>query len=176
MSLRRGPIPSAMFHLPRRPATFSPSLLRHQPPRVRHQSRSPWPGNGYRQQGQYNRFSRAQTIKLLWQNSPGFRYGVGAAGTGAVGFVGYNLETVPVSGRKRFNWVTPEYEEQMGMEQYEQVMREFGSQILPEWHPRTKYVQRVLDRLIPSSGLEGQKWEVNVIDDLKQMNAFVIPG
>lgn len=93
-----------------------------------------------------------------------------------VGFVGYNLETVPVSGRKRFNWVTPEYEEQMGMEQYKQVMREFGSQILPEWHPRTKYIQRVLDRLIPSSGLEGQKWEVNVIDDPKQMNAFVIPG
>lgn len=93
-----------------------------------------------------------------------------------VGFVGYNIETVPVSGRKRFNWVKSEYEEQMGMEQYKQVKQEFRGRILPEWHPQTRLVQRVLDRLIPSSGLEGQKWEVNVIDDKEQMNAFVIPG
>jgi len=176
MSLRRVPIPSTTFHLLRRPTSFFPSALRHRASPVRHQSRSPWPGKGYRQQGQYNRFSRVQTIKYLWQHSTGFRYGVGAAGTGVVGFVGYNIETVPVSGRKRFNWVNPEYEEQMGMEQYKQVMQEFRSRILPEWHPQTQLVQRVLHRLIPSSGLEGQKWEVNVIDDKEQMNAFVIPG
>ena len=176
MSLRTVPLPSAMFHLPKRPTSFSPRLLRHQSSPVRYQSRSPWPGSGYRQQNQYNRFSRAQTIKYLWQNSPGFRYGVGAAGTGVVGFVGYNIESVPVSNRKRFNWVNPEYEEQMGMEQYKQVMQEFRDQILPQWHPNTRLVQSVLDRLIPASGLKGQKWEVNVIDDKEQMNAFVIPG
>ncbi|MCJ1392630.1 hypothetical protein MMC18_005500 [Xylographa bjoerkii] len=37
-------------------------------------------------------------------------------------------------------------------------------------------VHRVLNRLIPASGLEGQEWEVHVIDDKEQMNAFVIPG
>lgn len=37
-------------------------------------------------------------------------------------------------------------------------------------------VQRVLDRLIPQSGLVDQEWEVHVIDDMSQMNAFVIPG
>ena len=101
---------------------------------------------------------------------------MGAAGTGAVGFVGYNLETVPVSGRRRFNWVNPEYEAQMGLQQYQQVVRQYQGQILPPSHPATRLVQKVLERLIPSTSLNGQNWEVNVIDDNQQMNAFVIPG
>lgn len=48
--------------------------------------------------------------------------------------------------------------------------------MLPAWHPQVKMVQRVLDRLVPQSGLSGQDWEVHVIDDLSQLNAFVIPG
>ena len=142
---------------------------------IRYQSRFPNPG-GYRRQTQYNRFSRAQSIKYLWQTSRGFRYGVGTAGTGAVGFVAVNMETVPVSGRRRFNWVSPAREEKLGLTQFEQVRQEFQGRILPAWHPNTKMVQRVLDRLIPNSGLEGQAWEIYVIDDPKQMNAFVIPG
>jgi predicted Zn-dependent protease len=93
-----------------------------------------------------------------------------------VGFVALNIETVPVTGRKRFNWVGPEYEQQLGQAQYKQILQEFGRQILPEYDPRTRLVQKVLDRLIPHSGLEGEKWEVHVIDDQNQMNAFVIPG
>ncbi len=37
-------------------------------------------------------------------------------------------------------------------------------------------VNRVLGRLIQAAGLEGQKWEVRVIDDPEEMNAFVLPG
>lgn len=36
-------------------------------------------------------------------------------------------------------------------------------------------VQRVMDRLIPASGLEGKEWEVHVIES-DEKNAFVIPG
>lgn len=36
-------------------------------------------------------------------------------------------------------------------------------------------VRRILDRLIPASGLTDQKWEVYVIDS-DEVNAFVIPG
>ena len=36
-------------------------------------------------------------------------------------------------------------------------------------------VQRVLNRLIPHSGLQGEEWEIHVIDD-PEKNAFVIPG
>ena len=87
-----------------------------------------------------------------------------------------NMETVPVSGRRRFNWVSPEKEEQLGLQQFQQVLRQFRGRILPAWHPNTRMVQRVLDRLIPTSGLANQAWEVYVIDDPREMNAFVIPG
>ena len=33
-----------------------------------------------------------------------------------------------------------------------------------------------MQRLIPAAGLEGQKWEVRVINDPRQSNAFVLPG
>ncbi len=59
---------------------------------------------------------------------------------------------------------------------YQQVLQEFGNRVLPAYHPQTKMVQRVLERLIPASGMAGQDWEVHVIDDPSQMNAFVIPG
>ena len=157
----------------RRPFNFSRPPLQARFPQTRHQSQFPFPG---RERAQYKRFNRAQSMKYLWQSSPAFRYGTGAAGAGAVGFIGYNIEKVPVSGRRRFNWVSPANEEEMGKQQYAQVLREFQGQILPRWHPYTMMVQRVLDRLIPASGLEGQDWEIHVIDDKEQMNAFVIPG
>lgn len=37
-------------------------------------------------------------------------------------------------------------------------------------------VNKVLARLIPAAGLEGQNWEVQVIDDAEEKNAFVLPG
>ena len=170
MALRS--LSSGISCFPRRPASFSLPPQQCRRFQIRNQSRYPYP----RGRPQYNRFSRAQNIKILWQNSPVFRYGVGATGAGMVGFVGYNIETVPVSGRRRFNWVNPEYEEQMALEQYQQVIRQYQTQILPPSHPATRLVQKVLERLIPSTGLDGQNWEVNVIDDNQQMNAFVIPG
>jgi predicted Zn-dependent protease len=54
-----------------------------------------------------------------------------------------------------------------------------GVRILPEWDPRTVRVRRVMERLIPFSGLveeEGEKWEVYVVDDPRMVNAFVLPG
>ena len=56
------------------------------------------------------------------------------------------------------------------------VMRQFGKQILPPQHPDSRMVQRVLDRLIPASGLSHEGWEVKVIGDKSQKNAFVLPG
>lgn len=176
MAFRPRPSSSGLSNLRRRPATVF--LRPSQPPplQARFESRYPYPGGRPQPKSQYNRFSRPQSIKYLWQTSQAFRYGVGAAGTGAVGFIGYNMENVPVSGRRRFNWVSPEYEEQMGQRTYQQIMQEYRGRILPEYHPATRMVQRVLERLIPASGVAGQDWEVNVIDDNSQMNAFVIPG
>ncbi|KAF2100365.1 spap14e8.04 protein, partial [Rhizodiscina lignyota] len=58
---------------------------------------------------------------------------------------------------------------------YNEVMEQNRGKLLSEWDPRTKMVHRVLERLIPSSGLTDQRWEVHVIND-PEPNAFVIPG
>lgn len=64
----------------------------------------------------------------------------------------------------------------MAKAHYTAVMQEYGRQILPPSHPDSRMVNKVLQRLIPAAGLEGQKWEVKVIDDPDQANAFVLPG
>lgn len=63
----------------------------------------------------------------------------------------------------------------MGEQMYQETMREFKGKIMSQYSKEHRQVQRVLDRLVPHSGLEGERWEVHVInDDMK--NAFVIPG
>ena len=63
----------------------------------------------------------------------------------------------------------------MGQQMYQQTMQEYGNRILPPYSKEHRMVQRVLDRLIPHSGLGDEAWEVHVIDD-PMANAFVIPG
>ncbi|KAI9879935.1 MAG: hypothetical protein M1830_006417 [Pleopsidium flavum] len=160
--------PTSSFFRPN--PSFQVARQIHQSPRARSRI-----GYGDRRP-QYNRFSRAQQLYGLWKTSPTFRLGVGAAGAGAGTFYVYNLEDVPVSGRRRFNCIPPSVEQGTAQQMYQQMLQEFGHRVLPAWHPQTKMVQKVLDRLIPQSGLVDQEWEVHVIDDKSQMNAFVIPG
>lgn len=87
----------------------------------------------------------------------------------------YNLEEVPISHRRRFNIVSPGKEAEAGQMMFQQTMQQYGNAILPAYHPKSRMVQRVLNRLIPHSGLEGEDWEVHVIED-PMKNAFVIPG
>ena len=125
---------------------------------------------------QYNRFDRAQQFRDRWNRDPRFRYLVSAGGIGAVGFYTYNLDRVPVSGRLRFNCVPTSFEQSTSMASYQGIMQEYRGRILPSWHPHSQMVRKVLKRLIPHSGLEGQDWAVHVIDDDENKNAFVIPG
>ncbi len=125
---------------------------------------------------QYNRFENAQNFYGLWRASPGFRYGVGALTVGFGGLFYYNIEQVPISGRRRFNCISPAYEEAMAKSHYQGIMQAYGRDILPPDHPDSRMVNKVLKRLIPAAGLESQGWEVKVIDDPEQMNAFVLPG
>lgn len=129
-----------------------------------------------RQTPRYNRFNRAQKLYSLWYTSPGFRYGVGAA-AGAGGIFYYvNLEQVPISGRRRFNVISPEYEIAMAKGQDTQVLQQYRGRVLPPSHPSSQMVNRVLERLISAAGLSLEGWEVRVIDDPEQKNAFVMPG
>ena len=137
---------------------------------------SGWGPGHPRRSPQYNRFSNAQQIYTLWHSSPAFRYGTGAVAAFAGVFVYVNLERVPISGRLRFNCFTSGFEEQIGNMTVQSILQEYRGRILPPTHPDSQMVNRVLRRLIPASGLEHLNWEVRVIDDRHQQNAFVAPG
>lgn len=51
-----------------------------------------------------------------------------------------------------------------------------GGRFLSDWDPRVAMVKRVMQRLIPVSGMEDADWEIRVIDDPHTANAFVLPG
>ena len=97
-------------------------------------------------------------------------------GSGGTFYV-YNLEQAPITHRRRFNCIGPSTEAQFGTQGYEETLKEFRGKILPENHPYTEAVARVVERLLPAThGLSGNDWRVHVIDDPKQKNAFVLPG
>jgi predicted Zn-dependent protease len=130
---------------------------------------------GYRRPLNYQRFQATSGAFRKWSQHPKFYYHIAGIGGTVGGVYVYNLEEVPVSHRRRFNIVGPAKEAEAGKMMYEQTMQQFGNQILPDSHPKSRMVQRVLNRLIPHSGLEGEEWEVHVIND-PMKNAFVIPG
>lgn len=125
---------------------------------------------------QYQRFNRAQQVYGLWNQSPAFRAAIGITVVGGGAFYYVNLETVPISGRRRFNCISPETEQSMSDQQVGQVLKQYQGHILPPNHPAAVLCQRVLDRLIQAAGLEGNQWDLRVIDDPKMVNAFVVPG
>lgn len=73
---------------------------------------------------------------------------------GGVFFYVSNLETVPVSGRRRFNCYSEGRVEEEGTMMYKMIMQQDKDSILPAWDPRTRMVERVMTKLIPASGLE----------------------
>src|ERR1700712_4235734 len=103
-----------------------PSLI------VRSQLRTPPRSRSYAQY-KYNRFDgggRKSGSNILgslftrWAARPTFYYEVvGIGGVGGLVYV-YNLETVPISGRRRFNIYSAEKERQMGEETYNDLLQE----------------------------------------------------
>lgn len=98
-------------------------------------------------------------------------------GAGVVsGFYFHNVETVEMTGRRRFNMISAENELALGRQAYRSALRSNYDQILPPDHPLTVMVDRVLRRLIPYAPIDGADWKVHVIRDDDMKNAFVIPG
>jgi metalloendopeptidase OMA1, mitochondrial len=81
-----------------------------------------------------------------------------------------------VTHRRRFNCMPADWDKQIGTEMQQQILKEYEGKVLPASDPRVLLVAKVLNRLIPASGMGDQEWEVHVIDEPKLINAFVIPG
>ena len=123
-----------------------------------------------------NNIRATGTLFRRWSQRPTFYYEAGGL-AGVVGiFYISNVETVPVSGRRRFNVISDANEKWLGQMTLDQLLQEYQGQILPESSREHRMAVRVMERLIPHCGLEGQEWEVRVIDDRGQKNAFVLPG
>ncbi|KAK2590758.1 metalloendopeptidase [Conoideocrella luteorostrata] len=98
---------------------------------------------------------------------------------GAIAFYFFNSQTVPVTGRRRFNFLSDKLVERAYSRAAEGVIESVedqGGHFLSDWDPRTIIVKRVMKRLIPVSGLPDLNWEIRVIADNKTANAFVLPG
>ncbi|KAK3373402.1 peptidase family M48-domain-containing protein, partial [Lasiosphaeria ovina] len=98
----------------------------------------------------------------------------------ALAFYFANLETVPVSGRTRFNAYSAKTVRETADLQYRAMLADLqrqGARFLPDHDPRTRRVKRVMRKLIPFSGMgDDEHWEIFVIEDPKTANAFVLPG
>ena len=155
---------------------FTPHPIRHttriQPQPSRFFSTTPL-RNAYGRS--YSRFERTSNIFARWSSRPTFYYEVGGLSAALGGFYVYNLEVVPVSGRRRFNIFGPDYERQMAQGEVEQILRQFKGELLSDWDPRVRQVKRVINRLIPVCGLKDLDWEVYVVDS-PMVNAMVVPG
>jgi hypothetical protein len=156
-------------------STVPSQLQRHVPIRTYKQQRF-----GGRQQ--YQRFDSAASgisgFFFRWVASPNFYRDVGLITAGAGGVYVYNLEEVPMSGRRRFNIISPAMEESMSKATVDQVKQEYAGHFLPDDDSRVQMIRGVLLRLVPfaeGEGLKGINWEVHVIDSPEE-NAFVVPG
>ncbi|KTW28390.1 hypothetical protein T552_01652 [Pneumocystis carinii B80] len=126
---------------------------------------------GSRRYIHYERFKRSG----FGVENRGFWYISGAVLLGAGAYYFSHIEYVPVSNRRRFNDVSPEFEKKMSQQTYRQIMSQYRGRILPPNHPMTRRVQQVMIRLIRASKLKDIDWEIHVIDD-PQRNAFILPG
>ncbi|KAL2687273.1 hypothetical protein Neosp_004827 [[Neocosmospora] mangrovei] len=164
------------------PRTAAPCLLRHRlfskcPPRLsqRH-DKDPYERLREARPLVPNPVARKFTQAGSSRNS---RLMVIATVLAAVGFYLFNSQTVPITGRRRFNFlsdtVVARVYSKAARETIEQV-RAQGGHFLSDWDPRTRLVKRVMSRLIPVSGMTDLNWEIFVIADSRTANAFVLPG
>lgn len=95
------------------------------------------------------------------------------------------LDTVPLTGRRRWIATAPATEVELGNEQYKQLLSQFRSQILPPTHPASKTVARVGSRIANASLVFAQQHNLTTYNPAPytytvirhdMANAFVLPG
>lgn len=132
-----------------------------------------------RTESEYEEAHRAEQIYARYGRLVYFYiYRRGIAWTlGGVGLVYVtHLERVEASGRWRFMLVPRWLELRMGEQAYAQALAEMRPNLLPESHPKTVLVRKIMDRLIAVTDLRQLDWRVHVVSGPFPPNAFVMPG
>jgi len=81
--------------------------------------------------------------------------------------------STPVTGREQLILVPESQEIQMGLTAYQQILSESKLSNDPE---KVEMVRRVGERIAAAANKPDYKWEFNLIEDDKQVNAFALPG
>jgi predicted Zn-dependent protease len=82
-------------------------------------------------------------------------------------------ETVPYTGRSQLQLISPEQENQMGVQAFQQIL---GKAKVSNDGAASDMVTRVGKRIAAVSGHPEYQWEYRLIQDDKQVNAFALPG
>lgn len=109
---------------------------------------------------------------------------VGLAGTLAYGYFAF-LDEAPLSKRKRWIATSPQWERQMGDQEYKKLLRSFKGDILPSNHRASVTIERVGSRLMhasktfaqetPNVHLSPSPYTYTVVRS-DTANAFVLPN
>ncbi|MBI2494153.1 MAG: M48 family metallopeptidase [Candidatus Rokubacteria bacterium] len=82
-------------------------------------------------------------------------------------------QTVPYTGRSQLLILPEPAEWQMGLDSYRQVLAKSRLSSDPV---ATGQVRRVGSRIAEATGRRDYRWEFNLIEDARQVNAFCLPG
>jgi metalloendopeptidase OMA1, mitochondrial len=88
-------------------------------------------------------------------------------------FVAISCVTVPETGRQSFILVSESQEMALGLQSYQQVLKESK---LSKDTDTVARVRRIGNRIAKAANKPEYKWEFNVIEDDKTANAFCLPG
>lgn len=176
--LARHPTPSTI-RAPSRAALAVPRHPRSSLPPRQHQRRHYRPGDEIREKLQADLNEKLRHARPLVSDAAANRFTTAGTGRGsrtfvalcvAAAFVFYfaNSQTVPVTGRRRFNFLSDRLIEMVGAEGAEDVVREIqeqGGRFAPERSWQYREVEKVMSRLVPVSGMADVNWQIRVIDD-----------
>ena len=81
--------------------------------------------------------------------------------------------TVPVTGRKQLSLMSSNDEANLGVQAYQETLSKAK---LVTSGPDFEMVRRIGTRIAKVADDPGFKWEFNLIDDPKTVNAFCLPG
>lgn len=126
----------------------------------------------------YRRFNN-RTVASHFIYDPNFRkYAGGFLVLSGIFYVA-NLEPAPVSGRRRFIWISEGLEKKVGDYTYKQVLAENRGKILPSHHPISQKVTGIFKKILDVSPVDESHldWKVHIVNDPNAPpNAFVLPG
>ncbi|HVS12104.1 MAG TPA: M48 family metallopeptidase [Planctomycetota bacterium] len=96
-----------------------------------------------------------------------------AAAAGALLVAVSSCFTVPITGRKSLNLLTPQQEVEVGTQYYQDMLAEEQP---VRSGPEADRVERVMQRLVAVADAPDYPWEVTLIRNDSTANAFALPG